>query len=224
MKTKLYYHLTAKSTNAKTGPIPVSTTSSGSCPPDCAFKGNGCYAEHGPLLMHWQAVDRGERGGSLEEFCEQVAALPLNTLWRYAQAGDLPSDNGQVDVPALRQIVKANTGKRGFGYTHYWGEHTYAAVREANEAGFTINLSANNLTEVDQLASTGLPVVVVLPQDGVDCKTEHGHKVKVCPAQRSEGMTCHACRWCAKSDRGFVVGFLAHGTRKKNVDVIARSY
>lgn len=222
MKHKLYYHLTVKSLNAKTGPIPVSTTSSNSCPPDCAFKGNGCYAEHGNLLLHWKAVDRGERGGSLEQFCEQIAALPQGTLWRYAQAGDLPSDGGEVDVPSLRKIVQANTGKRGFGYTHYRGEAAYAAVREANDAGFTINLSANNLTEVDELAATGLPLVVTLPHDGADCKTEHGHKVKVCPVQRSEGMTCQSCRWCSKKDRGFVVGFLAHGIRKKNVTVIAR--
>jgi len=147
MKQKLYYHLTVKSSNAKTGPIPVSTTSSNSCPPDCAFKGNGCYAEHGNLLLHWKAVDRGERGGSLEQFCEQIAALPQGALWRYAQAGDLPSDGGEVDVPSLRKIVQANTGKRGFGYTHYRGEAAYAAVRDANDAGFTINLSANNLTE-----------------------------------------------------------------------------
>jgi hypothetical protein len=222
MKQKLYYHLTARSSNLKTGPIPVSTTSSGSCPDDCVFKDNGCYADHGPLLMHWLAVDRGERGGSLELFCEQLSALATNTLWRYAQAGDLPGDGKEVDVTSLRKIIEANRGKRGFGYTHYRGPSAYAAVREAVDAGFTINLSANNLTEVDQLVSTGLPLVVTLPQDGADCKTENGHKVKVCPAQRSEGITCKSCRWCAKADRGFVVGFLAHGTRKKNVDIIAR--
>jgi hypothetical protein len=222
MNNKLYYHLTARSSNVKTGPIPVSTTSSNSCPDDCVFKDNGCYADHGNLLMHWRAVDRGERGGSLEMFCAQIEALPVNTLWRYAQAGDLPGDGEEIDVAALYKITKANHGKRGFGYTHYRGQSAYAAVREAVDAGFTINLSANTLAEVDQLASTKLPLVVTLPQDGADCKTEQGRKVKVCPAQRSEGITCQSCRWCAKADRGFVVGFLAHGSRKKNVDIIAR--
>jgi hypothetical protein len=219
---KHVYHLTLRSSNIKTGPIPVSTTSSDSCPDDCVFKGNGCYADHGNLFLHWGAVDRGERGGSLEEFCDKIAALPTNTLWRYAQAGDLPSDGKEVDVTSLRKITAANRGKRGFGYTHYRGLGAYAAVREALDAGFTINLSANNLTEVDQLVSTKLPIVVTLPSDGRDCKTQNGIKIKVCPAQRSEGITCQSCRWCAKPDRGFVVGFLAHGTRKKNVDIIAR--
>lgn len=222
MKQTLYYHLTARSSNVKTGPIPVSTTSSNSCPDDCVFKGNGCYADHGNLFLHWSAVDRGERGGSLELFCQNIAALPTNTLWRYAQAGDLPGDGKEVDVTSLRKIATANRGKRGFGYTHYRGLGAYAAVREALDAGFTINLSANNLAEVEELALTHLPIVVTLPSDGRDCKTQSGIKIKVCPAQRSEGITCQSCRWCAKPDREFVVGFLAHGTRKKNVDIIAR--
>lgn len=49
------YHFTRVSGNAKCGPIPVTTTSADSCPPTCSFKGNGCYAESGPLAMHWKA-------------------------------------------------------------------------------------------------------------------------------------------------------------------------
>ena len=41
-------HLTLKSSNAKTGPIPVSTTEKASGPPDCAMR-EGCYAASGPL-------------------------------------------------------------------------------------------------------------------------------------------------------------------------------
>lgn len=55
-------HLTKVSTNVKTGPMPVSTTSKASCPDNCSLKGNGCYAESGPLGIHWSAVTKGNRG------------------------------------------------------------------------------------------------------------------------------------------------------------------
>ncbi|MEG0068146.1 MAG: hypothetical protein RR740_26515, partial [Pseudomonas sp.] len=67
------YHFTRVSGNAKTGPIPVTTTSADSCPPSCSFKGNGCYAESGPLALHWKAVTAGKRGGSLDELCTKIS-------------------------------------------------------------------------------------------------------------------------------------------------------
>ena len=96
------YHFTRVSSNAKTGPIPVTTTSAGSCPPTCSFKGNGCYAESGPLALHGRALTNGKRGGTLAELCEKVAALPRHQLWRHNQAGDLPGFGGDLDPGAVR--------------------------------------------------------------------------------------------------------------------------
>lgn len=61
------YHFTRASGNVKTGPIPVTTTSADSCPPTCSFKGNGCYAESGPLALHWRAVSSGKRGSNMRQ-------------------------------------------------------------------------------------------------------------------------------------------------------------
>jgi hypothetical protein len=55
------FHLTLKSRNVKTGPIPVSTSTRKTCPDSCPFKNNGCYAESGPLAIHWKAVTQGKR-------------------------------------------------------------------------------------------------------------------------------------------------------------------
>jgi hypothetical protein len=216
------YHITMASSNGKTGPIPVTTTSSDSCPPDCAFNGNGCYAQSGPLNWHWKAVDNGSRSVSLDELCEKITSLPANTLWRHNQAGDLPSDGGSIDEVALDKLIAANAGKRGFTYTHHRGEHNVAMAKRATSAGFTVNLSANTLAEADEFYKHGLPVVVTLPHDAVDTQTDGGIKVKVCPAQKVEGMTCKLCKLCARADRGFVIGFLAHGTSKRRVNIIAR--
>jgi hypothetical protein len=57
-----YFHLTPVSANVKTGPIPVSTTTRESCSPVCPFFNNGCYAETGPLRLHWNAVTAQARG------------------------------------------------------------------------------------------------------------------------------------------------------------------
>ncbi len=216
------YHMTLASSNVKTGPIPVTTTSSNSCPDDCAFNGNGCYAQSGPLFWHWRAVDKGTRAISLDELCDKISALPANTLWRHNQAGDLPSDGKKIDHASLRKLVAANAGKRGFTYTHYRGLHNYRMAKYATSMGFTVNLSANTLAEADLLHKRGLPVVVTLPQDGGDTHTPTGIKVKVCPAQKVEGMTCKLCKLCARADRGFIIGFLSHGTGKRRVDIIAR--
>lgn len=219
------YYLTTKSRNAKTGPIPVSTTSADTCPNDCPFRGNGCYADGYPLKGRWDEVTRGERGGSLAALCEQVAALPDGQLWRHNQAGDLPGDGKRIDSAGLAAIVAANKGKRGFTFTHYnpARKRVAAAIRKANASGFTVNLSANNLAHADQLAALDIgPVAVVLSADfdGRRTETPAGRKVAQCPATYRD-TTCADCGLCAKRDRKVIVGFPAHGVNKRKADAVA---
>jgi len=216
-------HLTLKSANAKTGPIPVSTTSALSCSDTCPFKDNGCYAESGPLALHWRAVTAGERGMQWSEFCDAIAALPAGQLWRHNQAGDLPGLGDTINPAALDMLVQANAGKRGFTYTHKPATpDNLAMIRAANEAGFTINLSANNLQHADTLADTGAgPVVVVLPANaGAKTATPAGRPVITCPAQLRDDISCADCQLCARADRPTIIGFLVHGTGAKKAEKI----
>lgn len=218
------YHFTRVSSNAKTGPIPVTTTSSDSCPDTCSFKaGGGCYADGGPLRMHWRAVDDGSRGGSLEDLVALIGALPRGQLWRHNQAGDLPpgSKPDTIDAVALYQLAIANTHRRGFTYTHYPPTpHNLTAVRQANKLGFTVNLSAESLGEADEYKALGLPVVVTLPADVDDTViTPAGNTVVVCPA--TTGNTdCLNCGLCQRRDRDSIVGFPAHGHGAARVQAI----
>ena len=156
-------HLTLKSANVKTGPIPVSTTERDSCPSDCSMRGE-CYAASGPLALHWAAVSDKKRGTSWAEFCSTIDALPAGQLWRHNQAGDLPQQNGTIDAVKLGELVAANAGKRGFTYSHHRDAASIAWIRHANAWGFTVNLSANDLIDADYLADQNAgPVVVVLP-------------------------------------------------------------
>jgi len=212
-------HLTLKSANVKTGPIPVSTTSKESCPTDCAMR-DACYAASGPLALHWSAVSAGTRGTSWGQFCESIAALPDGQLWRHNQAGDLPQVGGTVDAVKLGQLVAANQGKRGFTYSHHRDAASLAWIRHANAWGFTVNLSANDLRDADALADTGAgPVVVVLPSTQTEnTTTPAGRKVVVCPATQRDDVSCATCQLCQRQ-RGTIVGFPAHGTRKRVIDI-----
>ena len=93
------YHVTEISSNQKTGRMPVTTSSSDTCPTSCPLKAYidpntgkrvaPCYAEHGHLGMHWRAVDAGKRGGSWADLLAKVRKFDQG-IWRHNQAGDLP--------------------------------------------------------------------------------------------------------------------------------------
>lgn len=222
-------HLTPISSNVKTGPIPVTTSSADTCPEACPFKKSGCYADSGPLALHWSKVTKGERGDSLDILAKQIKAFPRGQVWRHNQAGDLPGIGNSIDAEGLAKIVSANTGRRGFTYTHkpLIGEENKAnleAVKEANAKGFTINLSGNNLAHADKLAELNAgPVVCVVPSGTAPSfQTPAGRRGVVCPAQQRDDITCANCQLCTRSNRSIIVGFIAHGTSKKKAEKIAQ--
>lgn len=238
---------TSLSRNRKTGPIPVSTSEPGTCPPSCALYDRGCYALYGKLSASWRKT--GERGLPWDAFLEEIASLPDGQLWRHNQAGDLAGDGDAIDGRALDELVKANTGKSGFTFTHKpmlatpmvtpfrrevmkdIATHPPALIREnrkhvrrANAAGFTVNLSADSIEHADALAALKIaPVTVVVPEDAprrID--TPNGNLVIVCPAQMGD-MTCATCALCAKPQRKAIIGFRAHGLFQSMVSELVRS-
>lgn len=216
-------HLTRIANNAKTGPIPVTTSSRSTCPSTCSFKGNGCYAENFPLSLHWNRVTAG-KGLPWADFVDEVSRFKAGQLWRHNQAGDLPGAGDVIDAAALRQLVKANRGRRGFTYTHYPPTPAnLRALRHANKNGFTINLSADSLADADRLAPLGLPLVVVVPEGWCGKTTPGGRKVTLCPAQAMEHMTCATCQLCQNAGRNAIVAFEAHGARRKTVTLISKA-
>ena len=131
-------------------------------------------------------MSEGTRGGSWDELCTKVAALPKRTLWRYAQAGDLPGTDDAIDKKLLRQLVMANRGKRVIAFTHKPVLPDTAVVARnrymiaaANAAGFTINLSANNPAEADALVDLRIgPVVAILAHDYARRAVRHRAKTR----------------------------------------------
>jgi hypothetical protein len=220
------FHITPKSKNAKVGKMAVTTSTATTCPSACPFKDNGCYAESGPLKLHWLKVTKGERGDDWSTFLDKIKELPAGSKWRHNQAGDLPGDTKDLDSTKCVDLAKANEGKRGFTYTHYDVLENFQnaiTVNIMNHLGFTVNVSANNLDHADQLCDLDIaPVATVLPiEQTTNTVTPKGRKVVVCPATYKDEVSCADCMLCEKRDRKVIVGFPAHGTSKRKASAIA---
>lgn len=203
--------------NKKLGMIPAVYAEQSSCPESCSLKGAGCYAEsHMWIAKFWREVSQ-----SLNEICLEIAALAEGQLWRYGVAGDLPGRGERIHARALRLLVTANRGRKGFAFTHKPPSlKNQRLIHVANQNGFTINWSAESLGEADVLASLNVaPITCIVhpmtPAKGT--KTPGGRPVVVCPAQWKEDVTCASCGACAVSGRRTVIGFWPHGSGKKKV-------
>lgn len=216
-----YFKFTRLSTNSKTGPIPTTMSSRSTCPPTCPLKGTGCYADNFPLTLHWNKLDNA--GLSLEELAANIRKIPKHSLWRHNVAGDLVPDIFDPTLickDSLQTLVKANTGRRGFTYTHYpLTAPNVSTLVTANRDGFTINVSTETFEDADYAVSQGLPTVVVVEHDHPKVsKTPAGHKVVVCPAQVRDDVTCATCGLCYLTWRSFIIAFRAHGGQRKMVN------
>lgn len=208
--------LTAKSSNRKTGPIPVTTTTPDSCPNSCPLKANGCYANIGPLRIVWE---RSRNALSQSEFFKAIKALPDGILMRHNQAGDLLKNKDEtINLSFLKGLVKAAKDKRMFTYTHHdvSKKKNRDAIKMANENGLTVNLSANNLDQADEYKKLGIgPVVSVVPEDFDEKYTKQGNRVTICPATKSEYVNCMSCGLCQRAKRKTIIAFPVHGSNKK---------
>lgn len=231
MIDNLTVHLTLRSGNAKTGPIPVSTTTMASCPATCPMA-SACYAKHGKQAIHWRKVTSGERGADWATFCAAVAKIRPGQLWRHNVSGDLPHAYGAIDRASLEALVAANAGKRGFTYSHHIvrGNSRIAAwnrlrIKRATRAGFTINASCETLQQADEAIANGMHAVAVVPHDEARThwRSPAGNPVRVCPAQIADGVTCATCGLCQDRPQHHVVAFRAHGPIRKAAAAIAQA-
>ena len=111
----------------KTGPIPVTTTSERHALPPVpstirdAMPSQVRLRYTGARSAMVSVVQTG-RG-----YAPFVRSLPERQLWRHNQAGDLPHTSGMINS-LLGQLVKANSGRRGFTYTHHVLNGTMSGV------------------------------------------------------------------------------------------------
>lgn len=220
------------SSNAKTGPIPVTMTAKESCPDNCSLKKNGCYAEVGKVVIHWRKLSDDSKGIAQSELMESIAKLPKGTLWRHNVSGDLKPDSinpDMIDSDFIREIIDSNKGKNGFTYTHHkvMGDSDASIlnrvlIKQSNQQGFTINLSADSIKDADNLKTLNIgPVVTIMPEDCDKVTlTPAGNTVVQCPATYNDTIQCSNCGICQVSNRKAIIGFPVHGVAKKKAHKI----
>jgi hypothetical protein len=245
----LRFTFTRVSKNKKTGPIPTVIVSRNTCPPSCPMYTGGCYAMSGPVRMHWDRTNNS--GVTLDQLLENVRNLPHGQVWRYGVSGDLPGVEEKISPFMLRRLIEANRGRKGFAYTHKnpHNDNNARQIRYANQNGFTVNLSSNNIAQVDEYMALGIgPVVTIVPDDFSQERasaglTESGRERKValwrhthtpggtmvvqCPAEYRDEVSCSNCGGaggplCSRADRKFAVGFTVHGTGRNKANQAAK--
>ena len=226
------FALTKKSGNKKTGSMALITACRSTCPSDCPFRGEECYGEGFRTKPNWNKVDSGDRGGNFEELLSSIGKLPSRSKVRYGDIGDLPSTGDSIDRSKAMALAEklASRGRTAYAYTHHNPDKfdNATTIKTVNDGTrMTINLSAIGWKQSDDLASRAIaPVVTVLPHDmpenwRVDY-TPEGRKIVRCPAEYIEGFTfnesCGAGNpLCARKIRSYIVGFTAHGNRKRSI-------
>ena len=200
--------------NSKTA-IPTTRSWRGSCPSSCPLLGKSCYAENFPMVMHWENLS--SEGLSYADLLDEISRLRRNTLWRHNDAGDLIGNGDTIDITALTALVEANRRRRGFTYTHWPWRANLEILKWANRNGFTINVSASDVSDALEAFNAGLPTTVILNTDGKKQVKVGGVRIIICPAQRKKHMTCAQCGICAVADRDYIIGFWPHGTKKSGL-------
>lgn len=226
MLPTLGYNITEVSGNQKTGPIITTRHPQASCPVTCPFLGNGCYAENFPLSKHWR--DDLTRGMTFETYIERLYRLidyrnrtGQSSMVRLVEAGDI--GNGVELSPQAVHLAEAvKQASTVIWYSHYYPTPENLPGYRSILDRVCINVSADSPTMADAYVSLGLPTVVVLPIGTPNVSTTpQGRKIVACPAEKASGrVTCQTCRLCGIKDRDYIIGFRAHGGRKKLVNQI----
>jgi hypothetical protein len=159
-------------------------------------------------------------------------------LW---QAGDMPGDGDKIaSYQDLNGLIDAVDGLEVFTYTHKpvlpgkgipkrLADQNCKKVKHLNDHGVAVNLSGNSPTHADKLADLNIgPVVTVLPSNAPkNMTTPAGRKIVICPAAISDYVSCETCggdrgALCARNARNYIIGFPAHGVRKKAASEVAK--
>lgn len=204
--------------NSKTGAMLLVRSPRSTCPESCGLKGNGCYAENFPLALHW--VKQDAIGVDFATVLYSIRTLPKKALWRLFEAGDFEGDGEFISATQVVALLAANQGKRGFGYTHYPVFPNLEVLQLMNASGLTINVSADTIEQAVVYRALGLPTTLLVSENYPKDSVVEGIRVVVCPNQSTPNKpTCLQCQMCQVADRDYIIGFRAHGTKKRKIKV-----
>jgi hypothetical protein len=152
----------------------------------------------------------------------KVNVVIIGTVLLTVLNGSAKTNCGDIIRQATYHLTKM-VNLTPISVTHYdpTDAHNNSVINGMNEVGgLVVNLSADTMEQADTYHELGIaPVTVVLSEDAPNMgnKTPNGLPIVVCPAQTQEDMACNICELCQKRDRKSIVGFKAHGSRRKKL-------
>ena len=196
------------------------------CDPNCPFKNNGCYAENPPVLWRWLDYQNGKSQYCVtwDQMLTKIRRLPRNDKLRLWIGGDMPRTIfGRVDEVKVVELANNIEGKDAWTYTHHLprlGSSWAATIRDVFWGGLSINISCETEQQVDAYISEMLQPVITVSSTETrkQWRTAGGNRIRVCPQQLHEGVTCEMCMLCHHRPDDMAIAFKAHGTRKKTVN------
>ena len=218
---ELFYSFTSHSQNRKLGDMAAVSTSSPSCPDDCALK-QECYAKYSFTGIHWRALDKS--GLNYNQVLDYVNAMKKRAKLRWGVYGDLAHNNGIIDATKLLKLanIVKNRLIETILYTHHNIDNVLnvKALQLAFSKGLHVNISCEDTTKANKALNYGLNAVIVLPTGSIHkvIKTDNLTIVR-CPAEYKDSIQCSNCMICAKDrvQQRVVVAFTAHGSGRKKL-------
>jgi hypothetical protein len=216
---ELFYSFTSHSQNRKLGDIAAVSTSSPSCPDDCALK-DECYGKMSFTGIHWRKLDLS--GLTYAQVMDYVNAMRKRSKLRFNVVGDLAHSNGTIDAVKLLKLanVVKNRMIDTILYTHHSIDNSLnvSALKLAFNKGLHANISCEDTNKAKKALSYGLNAVIVLPTGSIHKVIKHdGLNIVRCPAEYKDTIQCANCMLCAKDrvQKRVVVAFTAHGAKKR---------
>lgn len=210
------------SRNHKLGLCHATYVTQASCPPDCKFLGEGCYAENGHVGIITRRLNAAAVGASLIDIAQAEAIAIEEDLsgrldLRLRVVGDSPSNEAAALVSEAAAKKVARHRNSVWAYTHNW--------RKLDQKSFgttSVLASCETLEGVEQARDAGWNAAVVVdhfPHSGT-FDLGNGQKAFACPNQ-THGISCVECRLCTRPDllkrRNISIAFEAHGSRGKHI-------
>ena len=204
------------SENTKTGLVHATYASQSTCPIECSFYKNGCYAESGYAGITTNKLNNDEEQDELTIAyieADGISKLSGKHKLRVHVVGDCKTNESAQIVGQSMKEFQNFSGKEAWTYTHAWRNVFHSSWKGAN-----VSASCETGQEVKEAQSLGYGTVITVPEHLSNKKyTYQGVDIIPCPQQFGK-TDCSNCNLCMMPQtlraKGLSIGFAVHGNKK----------
>lgn len=222
--------LTASTSNRKLTSDPrarrvsVTRAAQASCPTDCPFLQNGCYAEQAHAGIHSARLNAAAELATPRDVARAEARAILAD-WprdgrplRLHEVGDCRTrESARIVARAVERAQSEGAGA-SWAYTHAWRR-----VERSDWGAVSILASCERSADASAADARGYGVALVAPdwEAGEARARAAGLRGVRCPAQTGAAPDCASCRLCFRADRlrdaRAAILFAPHGSGARRV-------